>query len=90
MGLDDSSYCMILNFKRAEDSGMNLICPVDINEHENLMEALNIGYTKVMEITHIKHISAATEGDEFELSHSKSSITTNFKGKITHFGITDA
>jgi hypothetical protein len=46
MGPNDSSNCFIMEFDEGEPL-KNLICIVDINEHENALSAFNNGFTKV-------------------------------------------
>lgn len=40
MGPDDASDCIIMPFKGEYEHKINLICVIDINEHENMQAAL--------------------------------------------------
>jgi len=45
----------------------NLVCVIDANQHENMLEALSTGYRLTMEQTDISHIAPAKENDEFDV-----------------------
>jgi hypothetical protein len=50
-----------MNFTKGKGSKNNIICVIDVNQHENIQIALEKGFDKVIEKTNIKNIEPAKE-----------------------------
>jgi hypothetical protein len=61
-----------------------LICPIDINEFNNLKDAIVKGFSRTMKNTSIRNIPLAKEGDVFNILYRKGAIVTPHEAKVAH------
>lgn len=86
LGPDDASGCIILEFRPegAKLSPINMICVIDINEKENMMDALFKGFGIVSADTDIKHFEPAAEGEIYEILKWTAEGTSSHSVKVGH------
>jgi hypothetical protein len=61
-----------------------LICPLDINEFNNVKDAIIKGFTRTMKNTSIRNIPLAKEGDVFNIMYRKGQSVKPHEVKVAH------